>query len=101
MKYLVKLNSYQDNVSGFADPNVAVAEFLMTEKRIDLNKVREYMCQRAKKNKPKKAARPVLCVETGTVYPSIHAAKIAYGERVGNALKNGVTAYGYHWEYAK
>lgn len=61
-----------------------------------------------KKEEPPKrgnyhTSKPVVCVETGAVYPSIRAAATAFGGNAVNisrSIKNGVRGYGYHWKYA-
>ena len=50
------------------------------------------------------ATKPVRCVETGTVFPSVTAGlKFCGGRNKGrirkSAMDNRYTAYGYHWEY--
>ena len=53
-------------------------------------------------NVGKKNAHPVVCVETGTVYPSVIAAESAYGlarSAIGHAIKHGHKSAGYHWAY--
>lgn len=51
-------------------------------------------------------AKPVLCIETGTIYPTISEASVAVGNTVNRkkipyACKNeNATAYGFHWKYA-
>lgn len=48
-------------------------------------------------------SKPVVCVETGAVYPSISAAAAAcggYTVNITRSAKAGVKAYGYHWQYA-
>eukprot|EP00808_Paulinella_micropora_P022638 g37604.t1 len=49
-------------------------------------------------NKP----RPVMCVETGTIYPSISKAGLAIGgpQNICRAIRDNRTAGGYHWCYA-
>lgn len=45
-------------------------------------------------------SKPVICIETGVVYPSIGAAAIACGVEHGNisrATRQGMKAGGYHW----
>ena len=61
-----------------------------------------------KKEEPPKrgnypTSKPVICVETGVVYPSIRAASIAlecYNANISRALKRGAMAGGYHWKFA-
>ena len=48
-------------------------------------------------------SKPVLCIETGVVYPSIRAAAIAldgYNINISRAIKGGTVACGFHWKYA-
>ena len=58
------------------------------------------------KTHPYAVAKPVRCVETGEVYPTITAASKALGINLGNISsclrgeKHRPTAGGYHWEYA-
>lgn len=56
----------------------------------------------ANTNNPK-ISKPIRCVETNVVYPSIHEAKRMTGIRCENICKclkgNHHTAGGYHWEY--
>eukprot|EP00808_Paulinella_micropora_P019121 g13730.t1 len=42
--------------------------------------------------------RPVICCETGEVFPSVGAAAKRYGN-VKDALRRGAKAGGYHWCY--
>jgi hypothetical protein len=53
---------------------------------------------------PRTTAKPVRCVETGVVYPSLINASAALGLKtpssICNALKKNSVAGGYHWEYA-
>lgn len=52
-----------------------------------------------------KNSRPVRCIETGVVYPSIKAAAEAIGGYTGCITRacqtNTRTHLGYHWEYVK
>ena len=48
-------------------------------------------------------SKPVLCVETGVVYPSIRSAAIAldgYNMNITRAIQKGTIACGYHWKFA-
>jgi hypothetical protein len=49
-----------------------------------------------------KCKRPVLCVETGVVYPSVRGAERESGVcrvNIRNSIRTGHRAGGYHWEY--
>eukprot|EP00808_Paulinella_micropora_P004831 g38068.t1 len=52
-------------------------------------------------------SRPVVCVETGVVYPSLSAAARAVGmekfgkQRIWDAISNKRRAGGFHWSYAE
>ena len=54
-----------------------------------------------------KVSKPVLCVETGIVYPSVHEAgrqmNLDFSEiaRVCRGYRNRKTAGGYHWKFVK
>ena len=56
------------------------------------------------KRSGKARRKPVLCVETGIVYPSVSIAAISVKGLYGNISSccNGKrnTAYGYHWQYS-
>ena len=50
-------------------------------------------------------SKPVVCIETGLIYPSGKYADMMFGNRQGRIAKvlslksRSKTAYGYHWEY--
>ena len=52
---------------------------------------------------PNSKAKPVRCLETGEIFPSIAAATLACGLRcpqnMSEAIKWGRRAGGYHWEF--
>lgn len=52
---------------------------------------------------PNSTAKPVRCLETGEIFPSIVAATRACGlcspQNMSEAIKRGRRAGGYHWEF--
>jgi hypothetical protein len=51
-----------------------------------------------------KASKPVLCVETGELYPSAYAASRSTGVRrdgISHSCRKGCRAGGYHWEFVQ
>ena len=53
-------------------------------------------------NVGKTNSRPVQCIETGIIYPSIYAAERmmhATHGAIGHAVRKGYASCGYHWEY--
>ena len=55
-----------------------------------------YVSERCKHNVSKAISKPVLCIETNQVYPSISSTHLS---SVSNAIKYNKTAGGYHWRY--
>lgn len=48
--------------------------------------------------------KAVVCIETGLIYPQIKIAAKKIGSHppnISRAIKNGSTAKGFHWKYAK
>eukprot|EP00808_Paulinella_micropora_P023250 g9441.t1 len=47
-------------------------------------------------------AKPVICIETNEVFPSVRAAARKYGgthNAIQDSIKKGVRAYGSHWDF--
>lgn len=80
------------------------AKIALGKKYVPADPVKEEVKQPEIKRGKYPNSKPVVCVETGVVYPSIGAAAIACGAEHGNvsrAVRQGMKAGGYHWRVAE
>lgn len=99
--WMVGLPKEQHPMYGKHYPNPAVSESNKRRKGIKL-KPRPDLVLRNQTQTINHYTRPVRCIETGEVFPSMTAAAIhvnIHNSKIHRAIKTGCRSRGYHWEY--
>lgn len=86
-------------------PTVDHINRIRSDDRVENLRWATYSEQGYNRKNPKniKSSKPVMCVETGIIYPSLHEVERQLGfsnEYICNCCNGKFkTAYGYHWQY--